>query len=42
MSAYVVFTREKTLDQGELDVYAKEAQTTVAGHEIVERFLLDL
>src|SRR5206468_417939 len=25
MSAYVVFTREKTLDQGELDVYAKKA-----------------
>jgi uncharacterized protein (DUF1330 family) len=34
MSAYVVFTREKALDQGELDVYAKEAQTTVAGHEV--------
>ena len=34
MSAYVVFTHEKTLDQGELDVYAKEAQTTVAGHEV--------
>ena len=34
MSAYVVFTREKTLDQGELDVYAKEVQTTVAGHEV--------
>jgi len=26
--------REKTLDQGELDVYAKRAQTTVAGHEV--------
>jgi Domain of unknown function (DUF1330) len=34
MSAYVVFTHEKTLDQGELDVYAKEVQTTVAGHEV--------
>ena len=34
MRAYVVFTREKTLDQGELDVYAKEAQTTVAGREV--------
>ena len=31
MSAYVVFTH---VDQGELDVYAKEAQTTVAGHEV--------
>ena len=35
MSAYVVFRREKTLDQGELDVYGKEAQTTVAGHEVL-------
>jgi hypothetical protein len=26
MSAYVVFKREKTLDQGELDVYAKDAE----------------
>ena len=34
MRAYVVFTREKTLDQGELDVYAKEAETTVAGHGV--------
>jgi hypothetical protein len=25
MSPYVVLTREKTLDQGELDVYAKES-----------------
>jgi uncharacterized protein (DUF1330 family) len=34
MSAYVVFTREKTLNQGELATYAKEAQTTFAGHEV--------
>src|SRR5882724_8037048 len=33
MSAYVVFIGEKTPDQGELDGYAKGAQTTVAGHE---------
>ena len=34
MSAYVVFTRQETLDQGELDLYAKEAQATVAGYEV--------
>jgi len=34
MSAYIVFTREKTIDQGEMDVYAKEAQASVAGHEL--------
>src|SRR5882724_13499695 len=34
MSAYVVFIGEKTPDQGELDGYAKGAQTTVAGHEV--------
>jgi len=34
MSAYIAFTRKKTLDQGELDAYAKEAQATVAGHEV--------
>ena len=33
MGGYVVFTREKTLDQGELDVYAR-SQTTVAGQEV--------
>ena len=34
MSAYIVFTREKTIDQGEMDVYAKEAQASVAGQEL--------
>jgi uncharacterized protein (DUF1330 family) len=34
MSAYIVFTREKTIDQGEMDVYAKEAKASVAGHEL--------
>jgi hypothetical protein len=27
MGAYLVFSRDKTLDQDQLDVYAKEAQT---------------
>jgi hypothetical protein len=34
MSAYVVFTREKTTRSRRAGVYAKEAQTTVAGHEV--------
>ena len=32
MSAYLVFTRDKTVDQQEMDVYAKEASATLAGH----------
>jgi len=32
MSAYLVFTREKTLDQKELDTYSKLAGPTLAGH----------
>jgi uncharacterized protein (DUF1330 family) len=34
ISAYIVFTREKTSDQAELDVCAKEAQASVDGHEL--------
>jgi|CZKD01.1.fsa_nt_gi hypothetical protein len=34
MSAYLVFTRDKTRDQGELDIYAREAQTTLIGHAV--------
>ena len=33
MSAYLVFTRDKTLDQGELDIYLKDATATLAGHD---------
>jgi uncharacterized protein (DUF1330 family) len=32
MSAYLVFTREKTLDEKELAIYSKEAGATIAGH----------
>ena len=32
MSAYLVFTRDKTVDQQEMDAYAKEASATLAGH----------
>ena len=34
MSAYVVFTREQTLDRAELDAYFKEVRATFAGHEL--------
>ena len=34
MSAYIIFTREKTLDEQELAQYAKEAPATLAGHEV--------
>jgi len=34
MSAYVVFTREKTLDKLELAAYLKEVPATLGGHEV--------
>ena len=34
MSAYVVFTREKTLDKLELAPYLKGVPATLAGHEV--------
>ena len=34
MSAYMVFIREKTLDQAEMDLYAKEVPPTAVGHEL--------
>jgi uncharacterized protein (DUF1330 family) len=33
MSAYLVFTREKTLNEQEMVAYSKEAPATLAGHE---------
>ncbi|HKN59813.1 MAG TPA: DUF1330 domain-containing protein [Candidatus Acidoferrales bacterium] len=33
MSAYLVFTRDKTLDKNELATYSKEVPATLAGHE---------
>ncbi len=33
MTTYVIFTRDKTLDQHELATYSKEAPATLAGHE---------
>ncbi len=32
MSAYLIFTREKTLDKKELDIYSREVPSTFAGH----------
>jgi uncharacterized protein (DUF1330 family) len=34
MSAYLIFTRDKTLDEHELATYSKEASATLAGHEV--------
>jgi uncharacterized protein (DUF1330 family) len=34
MSAYIVFTREKTLDKLELATYSKDAPATLAGHAV--------
>ncbi len=33
MSAYLVFTREKTLDKQELAVYSEQVPATLAGHQ---------
>jgi len=33
MSAYMIFTREKTLDPQELAAYSKDVRATFAGHE---------
>ena len=34
MSAYVVFTRERTRDQAEMDTYSKMAGAAMAGQEV--------
>jgi uncharacterized protein (DUF1330 family) len=34
MSAYMIFTREKTLDKLELATYLKDAPATLVGHEV--------
>lgn len=33
MSAYIIFTRNKTLDQGEMAAYSKDVRATLDGHE---------
>jgi len=37
MPAYIVFTREKTRDQSELDTYAQKVRTTIGGHPLTAR-----
>jgi uncharacterized protein (DUF1330 family) len=34
MSTYMIFTREKTLDEREMATYSKEATATLTGHEV--------
>jgi uncharacterized protein (DUF1330 family) len=33
MKAYLVFTRDKTLDKNEMDTYSREVPTTFSGHD---------
>lgn len=33
MGAYLIFTREKTIDEKELATYSKDVPATLAGHE---------
>jgi uncharacterized protein (DUF1330 family) len=37
MAAYVIFIKEKTINQEELKIYAKEAPAGLAGHNIITR-----
>ena len=39
MGAFIVFTRERTRDTGELEVYAQKAPAGLAGHPITVRAL---
>ncbi len=34
MKGYIVFTKDKTLDAGEMAVYAEQVGATFAGHEV--------
>jgi hypothetical protein len=34
MSAYLVYTREKTLDEHDLATYSKHVPATLVGHEV--------
>jgi uncharacterized protein (DUF1330 family) len=34
MSAYMVFTRDKTLDAAEMAAYSKDVRATLAGHSV--------
>ena len=37
MVAYIVFTRERTRDQAELDTYSKKVSATLTGHAVTTR-----
>ena len=34
MPTYMIFTREKVIDQAELDTYSKQVMPTLAGHPV--------
>ena len=40
MAAYVIFIKERTHNQGELDLYRKMAPAALAGHPITFRIAL--
>jgi uncharacterized protein (DUF1330 family) len=37
MVAYIVFTRERTRDQAELDIYSQEVSASLTGHAVTTR-----
>jgi uncharacterized protein (DUF1330 family) len=37
MVAYIVFTRERTRDPGELDTYSQEVSASLTGHDVTTR-----
>ena len=37
MVAYIVFTRERTRDQAELDTYSQEVSASLTGHDVTTR-----
>ena len=37
MAAYIIFIKEKTVNQEELNIYAKEAPAGLTGHNIITR-----
>lgn len=39
MSAYIVFTREKTRDKSELDIYSQKVPATLVDHPVTFRVL---
>ena len=41
MVAYIVFTRERTRDQAELDTYSQEVSASLTGHPLQRAHTMD-